>query len=816
MSTSDPPALFTKRPRCDDIELDKLLAKLHRNDPITPSLVTTIAIHASTLGESICTNYKTLNSIILRHEATIRKRWLKKSPAQRRDVLLTAWPNMPEMHRPDYAEVTHMFPDAESDQDLRNALAIKNKELPSDAKVWPYVNIEDLSKPKCLLIFLNSRARNVPLVFAPTEMEFSPLGAMSACEHDPELLNYVLRCSIEPKPSEYGIVSRVNKALEEYVPNENGYDFCPHPSLQTLQIQQRILSFLVSCSKLILCDMTEHALLNSTVQDEPPSSDIELRNDIGHTTFADALMIAPYRNRGTIDFRRLRGYLSALYTNAKDHIWALREDPSYFADTFMSYADDTLETILDSKGRMDPDLDTPQYLEYNARVLIVEAYTMFSIWRELYLVLDQLENSSEDEGDLCFSSLMAALNCRSRRAYGVLTRMISAYSMSAPKMRKFYCRKTTEGVMRFSLTMENVKSIGESQMLACFQSFDWEQDADCEDGPMYHMMDHMDTILRKNKDAREIPSPRLYELVAQMSVVMECILQHSLWYDTPQARGIDHEAAHSHDEDFLGWLETLEKCQLPAYLINPTRGKLDYPHYKPRNRSNVQALRSAETNLDKFWEHIDTFFKHNTGVSQHEIIRQCLLDGGQMHRTPAWEELELATSKPSEKPEYVYQPFSRIFHNKAVQITGAFDKLSIQERVKQKTKGSVATPTAGHPITFAALPDSDTVRISFILDKRAYKVMKILFYVASSDNEELPKAVKWDEFRRAMVRIGFSAEKLQGSAWQFTPGTSLEVDRAIQFHEPHPDGDITYLMARRFGRRLQRVYGWDGSTFKLK
>jgi hypothetical protein len=62
--------------------------------------------------------------------------------------------------------------------------------------------------------------------------------------------------------------------------------------------------------------------------------------------------------------------------------------------------------------------------------------------------------------------------------------------------------------------------------------------------------------------------------------------------------------------------------------------------------------------------------------------------------------------------------------------------------------------------------------------------MKALFHVALSDTEDFPKAIKWDEFKRAMVRIGFAVKKLQGSAWQSTPGEALHVDRGIHFHEP--------------------------------
>jgi hypothetical protein len=93
--------------------------------------------------------------------------------------------------------------------------------------------------------------------------------------------------------------------------------------------------------------------------------------------------------------------------------------------------------------------------------------------------------------------------------------------------------------------------------------------------------------------------------------------------------------------------------------------------------------------------------------------------------------------------------------------------------------------------------------------------MKSLFHVATSETGEYPKAVKWDEFKRAMARLGFSVKKLQGSAWQFFPSSALDTDRGIHFHEPHPDSDIPYAMARRFGRRLERVYGCNGDMFQL-
>jgi hypothetical protein len=46
--------------------------------------------------------------------------------------------------------------------------------------------------------------------------------------------------------------------------------------------------------------------------------------------------------------------------------------------------------------------------------------------------------------------------------------------------------------------------------------------------------------------------------------------------------------------------------------------------------------------------------------------------------------------------------------------------------------------------------------------------------------------------------------------------SGLDVERSIQFHEPHPAGKIPFRVARRIGRRLERAYGWVGGMFALR
>ena len=74
--------------------------------------------------------------------------------------------------------------------------------------------------------------------------------------------------------------------------------------------------------------------------------------------------------------------------------------------------------------------------------------------------------------------------------------------------------------------------------------------------------------------------------------------------------------------------------------------------------------------------------------------------------------------------------------------------------------------------------------------------------------------VPWNDFLYAMTSVGFGAMKLYGSVWQLQP-TKLDVERSIQFHGLHPKGKVPFRIARKYGRRLNRTYGWFWGMFCL-
>lgn len=134
-------------------------------------------------------------------------------------------------------------------------------------------------------------------------------------------------------------------------------------------------------------------------------------------------------------------------------------------------------------------------------------------------------------------------------------------------------------------------------------------------------------------------------------------------------------------------------------------------------------------------------------------------------------------------------------------------------RTKTKTKG-VPKPLRedeppAHVVPPSEQPDEQP---TFSLDARALKVFKTILFNPSASST--PGEVPWLDFVYAITATGFEAEKLYGSVWQFKP-TQLDVERSIQFHEPHPSGKIPYRTCRNHGRRLNRAYGWTGENFVL-
>ncbi|KAJ5976101.1 hypothetical protein N7481_009808 [Penicillium waksmanii] len=134
-------------------------------------------------------------------------------------------------------------------------------------------------------------------------------------------------------------------------------------------------------------------------------------------------------------------------------------------------------------------------------------------------------------------------------------------------------------------------------------------------------------------------------------------------------------------------------------------------------------------------------------------------------------------------------------------------------KAKSKTRGK-PSPSSAADTEVESLHEQNEFdrQPTFPMDTSALKVFRTIFFNPATTST--PGEVPWNVFLHAMTLVGFAATKLYGSVWQFQP-TKLDVERSIQFHEPHPRGKVPFTTARRFGGTMNGVYGWSGGMSVL-
>ena len=134
--------------------------------------------------------YNALHAIVARHEETIQKRWMKKSGKQRLKILLECWPGMSSHHRPDF----EAFRKKQRDHGTKYR----------ESFMWPYINQEDLSKPRNILLLLNARARHHPSHFAAADITAIRFGVVANAIARVFLNGYVMILNAAMDPYKYG------------------------------------------------------------------------------------------------------------------------------------------------------------------------------------------------------------------------------------------------------------------------------------------------------------------------------------------------------------------------------------------------------------------------------------------------------------------------------------------------------------------------------------------------------------------------------------------------------------------------------------
>lgn len=758
-----------------------------------------------------------VRKVLERHEETIYKRWSKKTRNQRCRLLMAAWPNMVVAHRPDFAALR-------AETDAQRAAGTRFR----DSYLLPYINMDDLSRPRVLPLLLHTRGHNQPSEFAFSDLEACHVGIILRAI-TPEFLNeHIMMFSGRNSASTYGELTSWDDNPDAFQWMHERIAPQPGEGLLTLEIQSRLYNFLKECCKLIMHDIPEDKLGSDeyVVQPkfQPPSE-----NDIeGFQSLEILAMEAPYRRPMSLDWMRIKTLLFAKKTAAEDHIWSLREDPGYFSDAVLEYREHRQELILDSKGQIHPVFRYQQTDTFWGRVLgniITNAYISLEVWHEIATQAERLiQLESKHRNDIkqtttlpneYLSAILTFEHYLKQSAKGHFSRLKDSV-VASPAFRPFFERTPppdaqTPMIRIKSKTGRRAEKAVE-QLKWLLQTL-WEDDQNLFLLRLTNVVDELQRHIQSEPKASEAISTYIAEVIGDLSITCECLRQVQTYY--PWAANFEN-ALVDHEEyikkqfarQTAPWgslLASLKSVERISRLGNPEDGKFRYPIDKRRTKDNVNQLRDAESNLDSFWSEIDRITSKAHGFSElatGKLLRQAKI----LKRTPEWIEPMKNAGQGSKGSVDVDLPLSALYFDVG---KPRFDAPKLKD--KKKTRG---TPSKAKELSaeHADRTEDDRQPI-FEVDNRAAKVFRTIFYTPSPT--ATPGEVPWTDFVHAMVSTGFSAEKLYGSAWQFSP-SNLDVDRSIQFHEPHPASKLPYRIARRFGRRLNKAYGWHGQMFVQK
>ncbi|KAK3689894.1 hypothetical protein B0T22DRAFT_499480 [Podospora appendiculata] len=771
-----------------------------------------------------------LHAILDRHEAVIQKRWYKKTRAQRLAILLKAWPGMPTTHRPDFAAFRQ-------NATRMNSLAVQLR----GSFIWPYINQEDLANPKTLPLLLNARGRNHPTVFAAADGEAMHLGKVSMAIVPIFLNEHVMMLNGVTRDADYGKLINWDEHDDAFDWMDTRKQFLPGEGLLILEAQERLLDFLVQCCRQVLHDIPSDQLVSDAYpsQPEPPLKDTSAA--IGFTSLAVMAEEAPYRVPQDLDLEKIETLLAARKALAEDHAWALREDPGYFADHVLEMRDHRQEMLKDVHGNVHPTLKTPHEGILWNRVIgsvLLEAQFQLELFSELHRQAQQLHalqrqyaaqiSPREDLPEPYLAAILKFRHYLNQMAKGPTNQLKIAF-VASPPMRAFFIRDVPISASSSKINTRSLPGLKmdkvTGQLLWLLWTL-WEDGYDLFLCRMPAVVDELDRLLKAEPRARELVSPYTARLIGELSIVAECLRQLDIYQ--PWANGFENALVHREDAIKREFAErTASEARVLAALHednvavlrpfgDPSDNKFEYPVGKRLNKANVDKLRAAEAHLDTFWAKADELIRAKAGSQNGTALQRLLSQPRLLQRTPEWVEPAAGAKAnlgrtAAASSDALSEQLSTV-HLGPEPPSARREVLAAEPaKTKAKTRGAPRTPSV--PDVHEADPRPVEPQPRFTVDARALKVFRIIFFDPTANTS--PGEVAWLDFVHALKATGFAAQKLYGSVWHFQP-TSLDVERSIQFHEPHPRNKIPFLIARRHGRRLTRAYGWHGDMFLLQ
>jgi hypothetical protein len=782
---------------------------------------------ATNFAYEIFADWTNLNATLKRFEALIQKRWLKKSAKQRRETLTAAYPHIPLVHRPDF----------ENFRNYSNRHISRSRTCDAEAHLTPYMNLEDLMQGRILLLFINSRGRNLPSIFALSDAERAHLSGEWV--ERPEKDDFAMCFYDKKTPRQYASVVKVSA-----MPRRIGtaHSVTAAYGLVTLEIQQTIYRFLLRCVMSILHDipLVDHKLAPFQTEPSPLQDPTGVWQSVSQTTL-EADYCKP-RAASLLSFKLL---VQGLRLTAEDHVWSLRDDPSYFLETLREWREyhtdsppETQEHWRDVAAQMlDDALDA------------LHAYTwLYDILMSMRPLSDQIASANRNTLRLtAYEEFTWVLI--SKVVDSMIWKSMRNLDMTIPKSSGF------RGHVQAPHDVATCKLKGRCPSPhGCESAWNLKKSA-----TPAHSRAHKIFLMLSGNDVHGVQLHRLRPIVQEAHYMLEtdpeasrlidtCLLvdffdlavladlQHCIWSLRPYSdswivAGMEYDVyVNKSQEAFWRRCTDLSGAVVlgarnATTLGDPLDGRFSYPLEKRRTAETVRQMQRAETTLKTFWDQmhvnarrygtkLDAFFAWH--LTSSPLAVRSTQDWDEKQASPTQLRGHPAGSSDDELDyRKLHTPLTGNENKKA--------EITLEERIKTKTRGEAkdqvdAVPQPD-PQAAVASPTTEGLRKAIKVPRREFKVNCALL-PSSTTISQAPREVSWNDFICALNTLGLVPGKLYGSVWIFKPVPAghglVRADRSIQFHEPKSvrhGNKIDARMVRRFGDRLKRAFGWDGETF---
>ncbi|RDW72172.1 hypothetical protein BP5796_08206 [Coleophoma crateriformis] len=762
-------------------------------------------------------NYRALNGSLQKFEPLISRRWQKKSKKQRCAVLDEVWPHMTAMHRP---EIRAFFkPPTDRTESEYFHLA------PRDKMYFrlPFLNKENLAYGNCLMLLLNSRGRHPPQVFADNDIQAAQLSFANLDDILPVLNGFKMILSAQ-LPQDYGLLIKITdqpevRKLQQLVPL-----FEPVHGLMILDNQNAILSFLICMIQNIIHDLTLEQWFLAPILPEPVYEKAGTHRPI---TVLNRESL--YRVPVSINLDGVISTVRAKKSVAEDHLWALREDPSYWKDTIADISEHCVENVLDDKGHKSPHLEMDAFMDAVIAIHCLQtAHQMYMLWDFIHQTLVEIKSLEADQA-LCTRKKELLLYCENLLGFASteLRKQFNTLFIGSPMMRSLHIRKGAinkkNGEEYTRVVAKDATALQKDELYQLFSELGAGRLIKlCSLSDLIDAIEvHLETTNQKHR-----VSGLLEKIISDLGIVGHVKRELLLYQPWASSR---FEAQQSCQAELgkmmypaLVKVATLERVFSAedlklGRLGKPSIARFHYPHDN-KSRESIQSRRRSENNLDALWNVIDRQFEE---ISQQSLIEALGLTSRTLQRTAPWvEPPKQQQLQDVAEPASIDSFSSMSFQSESSSVA----KVQTATKTKQKTRGKRQTgPTevfnnatecteCTDNITKPAeqaCQEIKTIKVS----PHTYKVLSTLLFMPGKTDRG--REISWQAFLLAMAQLGFSSQHLYGSVWQFEPSPTSGYTRNIQFHQPHPGNKIRFEHAKRIGRRLERAFGWRGHMFEL-